>query len=121
MARGVVIIPPPAGGRGLGGGLAQHPLCFATAKSEARFARAHPRPLPSTGGEKNDRKWSKPTRPRYFSSAYCTVSVTEDPTCPGSTGVAGAASALNRADTIIGMGGWPPLLLSASETSRAER
>src|SRR3546814_1362313 len=57
----------------------------------------------------------------YFSSAYCTVSVTEDPTCPGSTGVAGAASALNRAVTIIGMGGCPPLLLSASETSRAAR
>lgn len=57
----------------------------------------------------------------YFSSAYCTVSVTDDPTCPGSTGVAGAESALNRAAAIIGTGGCPPLLLSVSETSRAER
>src|SRR3546814_6380688 len=28
------VIPPPGSGRGLGGELAQHPRCFATAKSE---------------------------------------------------------------------------------------
>ena len=58
---------------------------------------------------------------RHLSSAYWTVSVTDALTCPGSTGVTGAASALNRALCIIGMGGCPPLLLSLIDTSRAKR
>lgn len=57
----------------------------------------------------------------YFSSAYWTVSVTDALTWPGSTGVLATASALKRALCIIGMGGWPPLLLSLIDTSRAER
>src|SRR3546814_20932376 len=49
------VIPPPASGRGLGGELAQHPRCFATAKSEAPpdevRGRAHPWPLTPARGE----------------------------------------------------------------------
>src|SRR3546814_20801382 len=49
------VMPTPASGRGLGGELAQHPRCFATAKSEAPpdqvRGRARPWPLPPAGGE----------------------------------------------------------------------